>query len=69
MNQTALCENDLAYWRDRFSSVEAERDKYADALHTIRSYDEFQGSPIAPRENPTTTALRRIASEALRENV
>jgi hypothetical protein len=41
--------------------------RFGEALREIRDYDAFQGGPIAPRENPTTTAMRRIAEEALRD--
>ena len=40
-------------------------ERYERALEAIRTYDAFQGGPIAPRENPTTAAMRRIAAEAL----
>lgn len=36
-----------------------------EALVEIEHYDAYQGGPIAPRENPTTTNMRRIAREAL----
>jgi len=35
------------------------------ALVAIRDFDAFQGMPVAPRENPTTSGMRRLAREAL----
>lgn len=36
-----------------------------EALAQIAEFDAFQGGPIAPRENPTSLGMRRIAREAL----
>lgn len=36
-----------------------------EALEAIRDFDAFQGGPIAPRETPTSTAMRDIARSAL----
>ena len=39
--------------------------KHEQALRKIAYFDEFQGMPIAPRETPTTKAMRQIALEAI----
>lgn len=51
--------------REDLTYIQGRVDMLLDALEAIRDYDAFQGGPIALRENPTTTAMRRIAAEAL----
>jgi hypothetical protein len=48
-----------------FERLRADRDRFGEALEMIRDFDAYQGMPIAPVENPTTKAMRRIAKEAL----
>lgn len=43
----------------------SDLDMFRGALEQIGAFDASQGSPIAPRENPTTTAMRRIAHTVL----
>jgi hypothetical protein len=51
---------------DSLKSVEELVIELHSALKQIRDYDAFQGGPIAPRDNPTTAAMRRIAADAIR---
>jgi hypothetical protein len=38
-----------------------------EALVAIADFDAFQGGPIAPRETPTTNAMRELARIGLEE--
>lgn len=49
-----------------YQKAAEQRTRYREALEAILTFDAFQGGPIAPRENPTTQAMRNIAGEALR---
>ncbi len=56
--------------RRRRLEAEWERDEAKRVLREIADFDAFQGGPIAPIENLTTTAMRQLARDALdREQV